>query len=177
MATTTSETREDRARTQILDHGEITQKIKRIAYQIYESHYGLDEITVVAVADKGVLLADRLVPVLESIGELRVRRLKLKVDKKTPLKDPALDGEMESLDGRSVILLDDVLNSGRTLMYAARHILTSPIARLTTVVLVDRRHRKFPIKADFVGLTLSTTLQDHIEVEFGSERDAAYLVE
>ena len=78
------------------------------------------------------------------------------------------------LDGRVVILVDDVLMSGRTLMYAAAHLVGSPLKRLTTVVLVDRLHRTFPIRADIVGLTLSTTLQEHISVELGKE-DVVYL--
>jgi pyrimidine operon attenuation protein/uracil phosphoribosyltransferase len=72
-------------------------------------------------------------------------------------------------------LVDDVLNSGHTLIYAAKEILNYTIKKLTTVVLVDRRHRKFPIKADFVGLTLSTTIQEHITVELTEGKEAVYL--
>lgn len=175
MAPESGSTTED-TKTRILDHKQIERKIRRIAYQLYETNLGWKEVTVVAIADKGVLLADRLVPVLEAISPLRVKRLELKIDKKDPLQVPSLSGSPSNLEGKSVILLDDVLNSGRTLVYAARHILGHPIARLSTVVLVDRRHRKFPIKADFVGMTLSTTMQDHIEVEFSPGADAAYLV-
>jgi pyrimidine operon attenuation protein/uracil phosphoribosyltransferase len=73
-----------------------------------------------------------------------------------------------------VILVDDVVMSGRTLMHAAAHLLASPVKRLTTVVLVDRLHRAYPIRADIVGLTLSTTLQEHISVELG-RKDTVYL--
>lgn len=171
-----TDTQNAEAKTRILDHRQISQKIRRIAYQIYETNYGWDAVTVVAVEEKGVLLADRLVPVIEEVSNLRVERMSLKIDKRHPLRTPELSGSAGDLEGKSVVLLDDVLNSGRTLMYATRHILESPIAKLSTVVLVDRRHRKFPIKANFVGLTLSTTMQDHIEVEFLPGADAAYLV-
>ncbi|MBK8949715.1 MAG: hypothetical protein IPM68_12915 [Flavobacteriales bacterium] len=73
-----------------------------------------------------------------------------------------------------MVLVDDVLMSGRTLMHAAAHLVQVPVKRLTTVVLVDRRHRTFPIRADIVGLTLSTTLQEHISVELG-RRDRVHL--
>ena len=74
-----------------------------------------------------------------------------------------------------VILIDDVLNTGETLMCAAYIILKAGVKKLRTAVLVDRRHRKFPIKADFAGLTLSTTLEDHIEVESKDGQLIAYL--
>ena len=78
-------------------------------------------------------------------------------------------------NNKSIILIDDVLNSGRTLIYATRYILDSDIKYLTTVVLVDRKHRKFPIKANFVGLTLSTTLQEHISVDFKEDGIKVFL--
>lgn len=91
------------------------------------------------------------------------------------MKSPARLGKGDvDLEGRVVVLVDDVLMSGRTLMYAAAHLIGSPLKRLTTVVLVDRRHRSFPIRADIVGLTLSTTLQEHISVELG-RTDTVYL--
>ena len=79
------------------------------------------------------------------------------------------------LNNKSIILIDDVLNSGRTLIYATRYILESKLKYLTTVVLVDRKHRKFPIKANFVGLTLSTTLQEHISVDFKEDGIKVFL--
>ena len=81
----------------------------------------------------------------------------------------------ESLDKKKVILIDDVLNSGRTLMHAAAYLLHQKISKMNTIVLVDRRHRLFPIKADWVGLTLSTTLQEHIRVNFEKDNILIYL--
>lgn len=163
-------------KTPVLNHDSITQKIKRIAYQIYEFNYSEKEIVFVAVEKQGVILAQRILPVLEKISGIHVDLLTLKINKKSPLNNIKLMGDGEILKNKSVVLIDDVLNSGRTLIYAAKHILNYPIKRLTTVVLVDRLHRKFPIKADFVGLTLSTTLQDHITVEFEEGNDVVYLV-
>ena len=162
-------------RTLILDNHSIVQKIKRIAYQIYEHNYNDSEIVFVAIENKGIELAKRLQPELEAVSELKVHNLSLAVDKKDPLSNIRLTGDDNVLKGKSVILIDDVLNSGKTLIYAARHILGYDPKKLTTVVLVDRRHRLYPIKADFVGLTLSTTLQDHIAVEFESQNDKVYL--
>jgi len=82
---------------------------------------------------------------------------------------------LDYLNNKSIILIDDVLNSGRTLIYATRYILDSDLKHLTTVALVDRKHRKFPIKANFVGLTLSTTLQEHISVDFKEDGMEVFL--
>lgn len=151
------------------------QKIRRIAYQIYEFNYSEKEIIFVAIEKQGVILAERIKPVLEEISGIEVKLLQLKVNKKSPLNNIELSGPGEVLNGKSVILIDDVLNSGRTLIYGAKHILNYEVKNLTTVVLVDRLHRRFPIKADFVGLTLSTTIQDHISVTFQEGDDAVYL--
>ncbi len=162
-------------KTLVLDHVSIIQKIRRIAYQIYEFNYSEKEIIFVAIEKQGVILAERIKPILEDISGVKVTLLNLKINKKSPLDKPVLSGDGEILNGKSVILIDDVLNSGRTLIYATRHILEYSVKNLTTVVLVDRLHRKFPIKADFVGLTLSTTIQDHIAVTFSEGNDAVYL--
>ncbi len=162
-------------RTQVLDHINILQKLRRIAYQLYEANQSEKQLVVVAIEKKGLLLANRLIPILEDIAKFDVELLSLQIDKKNPLSNPQLSASGDILSGKSVVLIDDVLNSGRTLIYAAKYILDFPLKKLNTVVLVDRRHRLFPIKADFVGLTLSTTLQDHINVIFEDGNDAVYL--
>ncbi len=161
--------------TLVLDHERIAQKIKRMAFQIYEYNHKEKEVVIVAVERKGVKMAERLIPLLREVADFNITLLTLKIDKKKPLNPPSMTGKEADLAGKSVVLVDDVLNSGRTLMYAACHVLRQPVAKLRTVVLVDRKHRKFPIKADFVGLTLSTTLQDHINVVFEKGKDAVYL--
>lgn len=162
-------------RTLVLNHDTISQKIKRIAYQIYEYNYDDTDIVFVAIEHKGVILADRIKPILESVSKIKVQTINLSIDKKAPIESMKLSSSGEAMKGKSVILIDDVLNSGNTLIHAASFLLSFELRKLTTVVLVDRRHRLFPIKADFVGLTLSTTLQDHISVEFSDGNDAVYL--
>jgi len=159
----------------VLDHIKILQKLRRIAYQLYEFNYQEETLTFVAVEKKGVFLAERIIPILREISGFKINLVTLIIDKENPKQDPTWNGDASVLNGKSVILVDDVLNSGRTLIYAARHVLDYNVKKLTTVVLVDRRHRLFPIKADFVGLTLSTTLQDHIAVEFEEGNDNVYL--
>lgn len=162
-------------RVLVLDHIKILQKLRRIAYQLYEFNHQEESLTFVAIEKKGVFLAERIKPILEDISGINVELISLAINKENPSDNPTWNGDTSVLTDKSVILIDDVLNSGRTLIYAARHILDYEVKKLTTVVLVDRRHRRFPIKADFVGLTLSTTLQDHIAVEFQEGNDNVYL--
>lgn len=162
-------------RTQVLDHEQVQRKLQRIAHQLHEEHHEEKEIVLVGIAPRGATMAKRLAALLEGIAPLKVKLVELALDKDKPLERPVLlSCDTKELKGRTVVLVDDVLMSGRTLMHAAGHLVQAAPKRLNTVVLVDRRHRLFPIRADIVGLTLSTTLQEHISVEFG-RKDAVYL--
>jgi len=154
-------------KTLILSATQVEQKIQRIAHQILEKNYDEKEIVLIGIANRGYLLAEKINATLQNITAIKVTLHKLKLHKDKPLdNDVDFSTNLDYLNNKSIILIDDVLNSGRTLIYATRYILESKLKYLTTVVLVDRKHRKFPIKANFVGLTLSTTLQEHISVDF-----------
>jgi len=162
-------------RTPVLDHHSVQRKLRRIAFQLYEENCGEKSLIVVGIAPRGHQLAKRLVALLEEISPLKIELLEMKLDKNDPLTGPVhLQGELLALHDRTVVLVDDVLMSGRTLMHAAAHLVSVKLKKLTTVVLVDRRHRAYPIRADIVGLTLSTTMQEHISVELGRS-DGVYL--
>jgi pyrimidine operon attenuation protein / uracil phosphoribosyltransferase len=161
--------------TIVLDHDRVQRKLRRIAHQLHEEHFEEKGIVLVGVAPRGHTLAKRLAKLLKDISALDVELLELTLDKDAPLERPVvLSAALTALRDRVVILVDDVLMSGRTLMYAAAFLVQASPRRLSTVVLVDRLHRTFPIRADIVGLTLSTTLQEHISVELGKE-DVVYL--
>ncbi|MFM7766509.1 MAG: phosphoribosyltransferase family protein [Bacteroidota bacterium] len=85
-----------------------------------------------------------------------------------------LSCDIQDLAGKSIVLVDDVLNSGKTLIYSMKAILKADTLKIRTVLMVDRDHRRYPIMADFVGMTLSTTFQEHVSLEFGEE-EGAYL--
>lgn len=163
-------------KTIVLQHEQIQQKINRIAYEIYESNVSAKVLYVVGIEKAGYILAERLCVILKSISPIEIKLVKLSLHKDEPLEHPIqLSVHVNELADNSVILVDDVLNSGKTLIYAAHYLLQSPLKNLNTVCLVDRLHRRFPIRADFVGLTLSTTLQEHIQVEFSQGNDIVYL--
>jgi pyrimidine operon attenuation protein/uracil phosphoribosyltransferase len=162
-------------RTIVLDHERVQRKLERIAHQLHEENHEEQGIILVGIAPRGLALAKRLQARLKEISELQVDLVTLQLDKDKPLKAPVkLSLELDALRDRTVVLVDDVLMSGRTLMHAAAHLVSVPLKRLTTVVLVDRRHRSYPIRADIVGLTLSTTTQEHISVELG-RKDTVYI--
>ncbi len=162
-------------RTIVLDHDRVQRKLRRIAFQLYEENCAEKELVLVGVAPRGSTLASRLKVLLEEISPLRIELVALTLDKDEPLTRPVkLDTDLQDLRDRRVVLVDDVLMSGRTLMHAAAHLVQVPLKRFSTVVLVDRLHRAYPIRADIVGLTLTTTVQEHISVELG-RKDAVYL--
>lgn len=162
-------------RTAILDHDSVQRKLRRIAHQLHEENCDEKRIVLVGIAPRGYTLAKRLAGSLVEISDLEVDLVEMKLDKDAPLEKPVkLSIDVKELRDQMVVLVDDVLMSGRTLMHAASYLVQVPLKKLTTVVLVDRRHRTYPIRADIVGLTLSTTLQEHISVELG-RKDVVYL--
>lgn len=162
-------------RTIVLNHEQVQRKLLRIAHQLHEENHHEKGVVLVGIAPRGAALARRLGSLLQEISELDVEVLELRLDKDLPLEKPVkLNADIVTLRDRVVLLVDDVLMSGRTMMHAASYLVQVPLKRLATVVLVDRRHRAYPIRADIVGLTLSTTLQEHISVELG-KKDVVYL--
>jgi len=166
------------AKTLVLDNTQIEQRINRIAYELYENNYEEKNIIMAGIAPNGYVLAQRIAKVLQSISPLQVKLAKLVIDKDNPFeKSPSIDLKPSEMKNKVIVLVDDVLNSGKTMIYGAKLFLDAPVKRLTTVVLVDRNHTRYPVKADFSGISLSTTLQEHISVELGGKgKEAVYLL-
>jgi pyrimidine operon attenuation protein/uracil phosphoribosyltransferase len=163
-------------KSKILDIQEIEQKLKRLAWQVYEQNSAEKEIIVVGISERGLVLAKKLATHIQEISKIKTNIAHLELDKDSPYnKEVALDLDEKEYANKVVILVDDVLNSGKTLMYAAKHFLTTPLARLAIMVLVDRNHNRYPIKADYVGLSLATTLQEYINVELKGANKGVYL--
>lgn len=165
------------SKTLILNSKQIEQKINRLAYEIVENNYTEKEIIIAGISKNGYLFAKRLNTVLQKISSIKTQLIEIVIDKENPLsKEIKISLSEKELKNKVVILADDVLNSGKTLIFGAKPFLVSPLKRLTTVVLVDRGHNRYPIKADFVGLSLSTTLQEHITVELDVKgKEVVYL--
>ena len=151
----------------LLDQPQIQFKISRIAYQIYEDHTDVPSVIIAGIIGNGYTLAKRIKTVLDEISDLEVILCKLSLNKTAPLDgNITTDISQDIYQNQSVILVDDVLNSGSTLVYGVKHFLEVPLRSLKTAVLANRNHKKFPVKADYKGLSVSTTLQEHITVVF-----------
>ena len=164
------------AKTRILSPEEIHQKIERLAWQIYENHVDEKEIFLAGIDKNGYTLAKKIIDVLERICDLKITLVKVGVDKKSPLSEEVkVDMPLNDLQDRCVVLVDDVLNSGKTLIYGVRPFLAIRLKKLTTAVLVDRNHKRYPIKADVKGLSLSTSLHENVDVDF-TKKGGVYLL-
>lgn len=161
--------------TPILNHQDIQHRIRRIAYQIYETHLDESQIILVGIEGNGYIFAQKLEKELAQISPLEVVLCKLSMDKKKPLLGIKSSISEQEYQHRAIVLVDDVLNSGLTLIYGVKHFLDVPIKKITTAVLVNRNHKNFPIKADFKGISLSTSLQEHVSVTFNEGNYMAYL--
>lgn len=160
----------------ILEHSAINHKIKRIAYQIYESNVNEQCIILAGVAKNGFELAKKLQKELESISEIKVALCEVKINKKNPLRKIETSLPLEDFKNQSLVLVDDVLNSGSTLIYCVKHFLDVPLKQFKTAVLVDRNHKKYPVKADFKGISLSTSLNEMVKVNFAVGKNKVELV-
>ncbi|NCP20390.1 MAG: phosphoribosyltransferase [Flavobacteriales bacterium CG03_land_8_20_14_0_80_35_15] len=154
----------------ILNKIQINQKIMRIAYQIYECHLNQNELIIAGIADNGFILAKRIQKALQAISPLKVSICEVTIDKKKPLNPIITSLNAIEYQNKSLVLVDDVLNSGTTLMYVVKHFLEVPLTQFKTAVLVDRNHKKYPVKADFKGISLSTSLREHVQVDFESNK-------
>ena len=163
-------------KSKILGAQEIDQKIKRLAWQLYENNVSEKEIIIVGISKRGLILAKQLVVFIREISKIKTKLAHLKLDKDNPYKkEVILNLEEKEYAEKVVILVDDVLNSGKTLIYATKHFLTTPLSKLSILVLVDRNHNQYPIKADYIGLSLATTLQEYINVELTGVNKGVYL--
>ena len=162
--------------SKILDGKGIDQKINRLAWQVYEDNLQENELVVIGISGRGEILASKLAKVIGQISSMKTIVGTIFLDKDNPYdSNVSLDIDMVDYTKKVIILVDDVLNSGKTLIYAAKHFLTTPLVKLSSVVLVDRNHNRFPIKSDYVGLSLATTLQEYITVVLDGERKGVYL--
>ncbi len=163
-------------KNKILDYHLVKKKIRRISLQIIESNSIDDEIIIAGIENNGYLIAKKICNEIKKISDKKIQLCSIKIDKKNPRKVITVSLIEEQYENKSVVIVDDVLNSGSTLMYAVKYFLDTKLKKLKTAVLVDRNHKKYPIKADYKGLSLSTSIQNHVEVSINDNEINAYLV-
>lgn len=157
----------------ILNKEEIQHKTKRMAYQIYETFVDEEEVVLAGISKSGYIFAQKIAHELQKISPIKITLCEVYINKSNPQDLIKTSISKEEYANKGLVLIDDVLNSGTTLIYGVKHFLEVPLNKFKTAVLVDRNHKKFPVKADFKGISLSTSLQEHIQVVF--EKDTMYV--
>lgn len=161
----------------ILDAIQVKQKISRMAFEIYEHNFKEKSVVIAGIDGQGYVLAKLLAKAVESVSPLEVKLVKVTLDKLAPQQgEVTLDCDMKDIRRKCVVLVDDVLNTGRTLVYGFKPFLNTEIKKLETAVLVNRSHALFPVAPQYTGLELSTTIKDHIEVILTGKETAVYLL-
>ena len=158
----------------ILEQDQIDKIIKRIAYQILENNSEELEIFLIGIKNNGYILAKLIYHQLKHISNLNITLYSIQINKKDPLKSIEHNFDLKKMKNKSIVLIDDVLNSGRTLLYGVKFLLDIPLSNFNTAVLIDRNHKKYPIKIDFKGISLSTSTEENVSVIF--EKNNAFAI-
>lgn len=159
----------------ILTNEQIKNKTRRIAYQIYETNWGAEQIIIAGINGNGYTFAKNIATILKDISEIEITLCEVKIDKKNPLNPISTDISVDAYKNKPLVLIDDVLSSGTTLIYGIKHFLEVPLGKFKTAVLINRNHKKYPVKADFKGISLSTSMLEHVSVVFDEENSYAQL--
>lgn len=165
----------DVEKLKILSEDKIERILKRMSIQILENNLGISKIVLVGINGQGYQMALRLQKIFESVNDMSLTcdLAELKIDKKNPIEgEIGLSIDLDQLNGQIVVLIDDVMNTGRTQAYGIKFLLRAAIKKLETAILVDRRHKLFPVSTSYCGLALSTTLEEHVEVSFETGKGA-----
>ncbi len=158
----------------ILDAATASLKLERMAYEIVEENMEESELILAGIRDSGSVIARAIQQELAKISNIKTKLISLYLDKKHPTAVEL--SETIDFNGKVVIVIDDVSNSGRTMLYALKPLIEFHPKKIETLVLVERSHKIFPVNSDFVGLSVATTLQEHIFVEVeGEQIKGAYL--
>jgi pyrimidine operon attenuation protein/uracil phosphoribosyltransferase len=154
----------------LLNEDQIQKKIRRIAFEIYEQNYNQKEICIIGIRHNGYELATHLSKSIKEISGINTIQCGLTMNKNKPLTQPIIsDCELDFITGKTVILVDDVAHSGKTLMYALKPLMDKNPLKIQIAVLIDRKHKRFPVTADYVGLLLSTGMHEIVHVHMGKE--------
>ena len=156
----------------ILNQEEINNKINRIAFSIIEDYYDTKSITLIGFCKNGYRIAEKLKNIIEKKHSIKISIHSIKEIRKDQYK---IDPPLNEKNCHTTFLVDDVLKSGRTIIYGIKEILTHDVQSLKTIILVNRNHNLFPIGVDYIGLNLSTTFNDHIEVILKEDEEVVYL--
>jgi len=162
--------------SQILDREAILSKIKRIAFQILENNYKEENLYILGINGGGAILAKKITEELKSISDLSPVFISVEIDKTSPSDSAViLSDEIKNSEKAVVLMVDDVLNSGKTIFYASKPLMKLNLKKIETAFLVNRAHRSFPIAANYTGIEIATTIQEHINFNWSNDGFGVYL--
>ena len=156
------------AKNYILNDFIAGKKLLRMAYEILENNSNEKEIIIAGIRESGSVVARNIQKLIAGLSSLKTEIITISLDKKHPM-DVVLSKSID-FNEKVIIVIDDVANSGKTLLYALKPFLEFHPKKIQTLVLIDRTHKAFPIKPDYVGVSIATTLQEHIYVEVDGEK-------
>jgi len=159
----------------ILDKEQIQEKIKRISYEIYEENFDDKTILICGIEKNGSIIAKKIIKELKSICDIKIEFISINLNKKNPLNSVEIKSSKNNIINKSIVLIDDVSNTGKTLIHVIKELIKFEPKKINTAVLVNRDHTLFPIKINFIGLSLSTSIKSHIEVTLDNKDIGAYL--
>lgn len=158
----------------LLDDIVIARKIKRIAIQILEQNYNEEEIVLAGINNNGSAFAKLLFDEISLKSKQKITLTKIRLNPSNPLNHPVeIDLPIDYFTNKNIVIIDDVANTGRTIFYAMKPLLEILPKKIEVAVLVDRKHKSFPILVDYVGLSLATTLQENIDVKLNDKNGSA----
>lgn len=158
----------------LLDEQQIKQKIKRLSYEILERNFGEKEIILAGINKNGTGFAKMILKHLAKLSETKITLTTIKLSPADPLSSEVeINLASKDLEDKVIIIIDDVANTGRTIFYAMKPLLDVLPKRIEVAVLVDRKHKSFPVKVDYMGLSLATTLHENIDVQILKVKDKA----
>lgn len=159
-------------RKRILGHSDILQIIRRMAYEIYEQNHQAEELFFAGIDSNGVKISELLKTEIEKISSIRIHLIRIDIDKSAKSQPQVSFSTQPEASDFTLIVIDDVLNSGGTMIYALDPFLKMSVSKIQTAVLVNRSHKRFPIAVDYKGFELGTTIQEHIDVQLDDEYSA-----
>ena len=163
-------------KTILLTNKQIDQKLNRLAFQIFEDNADAKEIVLAGIIKSGYEMAEKIAAILKTIAPVKVILTEVKFVKHGKFDQKIEIGlSKDELNNKVVILVDDVMNSGKTMLNAMKPFLDAEIKKLRTLVLIDRNHKSYAVSSDFVGLSLATTLQEHVTVDLREDGIEAWL--
>ncbi|NVK83315.1 MAG: phosphoribosyltransferase [Cytophagia bacterium] len=159
----------------ILEKSQIDQIIRRMAYEIYENNYNAQKIFLAGIDHNGEKISQLIKKEMETISEIPIELIRIDIDKDAKSQPVVSYSKEPDVPNFTMVVVDDVLNSGRTMIYAFDPFLKMPVRNIQTAVLVNRTHKRFPIAVDYKGFELGTTIEEHIHVKLTEEETAVYL--